>query len=58
MPLDNEAGLLSETRLTADGTHYVLLPGPPREMKPMFDGPAKAWLRSVLGEERRFIRDC
>ncbi|MFC4811216.1 competence/damage-inducible protein A [Paenibacillus sp. GCM10023250] len=52
-PLDNEAGLAVGNALTADGTHYVLLPGPPREMKPMFDGPAKTWLRTVMNEERR-----
>ena len=51
--LENEAGLAVGNALSIDGTHYVLLPGPPREMKPMFDGPAKAWLRSILGEERK-----
>ncbi|WP_274651480.1 competence/damage-inducible protein A [Paenibacillus humicola] len=52
-PLENEAGLAVGNALTVDGTHYVLLPGPPREMRPMFDGPAKAWLRTVSGEDRR-----
>ncbi|MBM7564685.1 competence/damage-inducible protein A [Paenibacillus sacheonensis] len=52
-PLDNEAGLAVGNALTVEGTHYVLLPGPPREMKPMFDGPAKTWLRGVMNEERR-----
>ncbi|BBH20799.1 putative competence-damage inducible protein [Paenibacillus baekrokdamisoli] len=52
-PLDNNAGLAVGNALTIDGTHYLLLPGPPREMKPMFDGPAKAWLREILGEERK-----
>ncbi|RAP76191.1 competence/damage-inducible protein A [Paenibacillus montanisoli] len=52
-PLDNEAGLAVGNALTVDGTSYVLLPGPPREMKTMFDGPAKAWIRSVMGEERK-----
>ncbi|MFB9329771.1 competence/damage-inducible protein A [Paenibacillus aurantiacus] len=54
-PLANEAGLAVGNAMTADGTHYLLLPGPPREMKPMFDGPGKAWLRSVLGEDRRLF---
>lgn len=49
-PLDNETGLAVGNALTADATHYVLLPGPPREMKPMFDGPAAAWLRGITGE--------
>lgn len=52
-PLANEAGLAVGNALTVDGTHYVLLPGPPREMKPMFDGPAKSWLRSVMNEDRK-----
>jgi nicotinamide-nucleotide amidase len=54
-PLDNETGLAVGNALTVDGTHYILLPGPPREMKPMFDGPATQWLRSVLGEEKPLI---
>ncbi|WP_308639310.1 competence/damage-inducible protein A [Paenibacillus silvisoli] len=54
-PLDNEAGLAVGNALTVDGTSYLLLPGPPREMKTMFDGPAKAWIRSVMGEERKLF---
>jgi len=49
-PLPNEAGLAVGNALSAGGTRYVLLPGPPREMKPMFEGPAKDWLRAQLGE--------
>ncbi|GGD67736.1 competence/damage-inducible protein A [Paenibacillus nasutitermitis] len=51
-PLENSAGLAVGNALLESGMHYVLLPGPPREMKPMFDGPAKAWLRSVMGEQQ------
>lgn len=51
-PLPNETGLAVGVALTADGTHYVLLPGPPGEMKPMFDGPVTAWLLRQLGESR------
>ena len=51
-PLPNETGLAVGNALTADGTHYVLLPGPPGEMKPMFDGPATAWLLRLLGDSR------
>ena len=50
-PLDNETGLAVGNALTEEGIHYILLPGPPREMKPMFEGPATAWLRSQMGEE-------
>lgn len=50
-PLDNDNGLAVGVALTKDGTHYVLLPGPPKEMKPMFDRYAIPWIRSVMGEE-------
>ncbi|MFD2613076.1 competence/damage-inducible protein A [Paenibacillus gansuensis] len=49
-PLENETGLAVGNALTADGTHYVLLPGPPKEMKPMFLHQALPWLRGLLGE--------
>lgn len=48
--LFNDAGLAVGNALEADGTRYLLLPGPPREMKPMFEGPALAWLLGELGE--------
>ncbi|GGG11798.1 competence/damage-inducible protein A [Paenibacillus abyssi] len=51
-PLDNETGLAVGNALTVGQTHYMLLPGPPREMKPMFEGPAKVWLRSLMGDEK------
>lgn len=54
-PLANDAGLAVGNALTCEGTHYILLPGPPREMKPMFNGVAKDWLRAVLGEQRRLF---
>lgn len=50
-PLDNDNGLAVGVALSKDGTHYVLLPGPPKEMKPMFDSRAIPWIRSVMGEE-------
>ncbi|ANY69605.1 competence/damage-inducible protein A [Paenibacillus sp. BIHB 4019] len=52
VPLHNAAGLAVGNALTEDGTHYMLLPGPPREMKPMIDGPGKEWLRTLLGHEQ------
>lgn len=48
-PLPNETGMAVGSALSQDGVHYVLLPGPPREMKPMFDGPAADWLRRLTG---------
>lgn len=49
-PLENTAGLAVGNALSVEGTLYLLLPGPPSEMKPMMDGAGEAWLRSVIGE--------
>lgn len=51
VPLTNETGLAVGIALTHEGTHYILLPGPPREMIPMFSGYAIPWLRTVIKEE-------
>ncbi|GFN31823.1 competence/damage-inducible protein A [Paenibacillus xylaniclasticus] len=48
--LFNDAGLAVGNAISVDGTRYILLPGPPREMKPMFEGPALTWLLNELGE--------
>jgi nicotinamide-nucleotide amidase len=32
------------------GTHYMLLPGPPKEMKPMFLGYGLPWLKGVMSD--------
>ncbi|MBB6735497.1 competence/damage-inducible protein A [Cohnella zeiphila] len=48
-PLRNDAGLAVGNALSADGTHYLLLPGPPREMRPMFLSDGSAWLRGLMG---------
>lgn len=59
-PLENTAGLAVGNALEADGTLYMLLPGPPREMKTMLNGPGEAWLRSMIGDEQplysRFLK--
>jgi nicotinamide-nucleotide amidase len=49
--LMNDTGMAVGNALTVEGTHYVVLPGPPREMKPMFENHAKVWLRTVMGNE-------
>jgi len=51
VPLPNDTGLAVGVALTQGETHYVLLPGPPKEMKPMFDRYAVPWIRSVMGLE-------
>ncbi len=45
-PLLNETGLAVGIAMTVDGTHYILLPGPPKEMKPMFQHHAIPWILS------------
>lgn len=50
--IDNSAGLAVGNGLDVDGTLYLLLPGPPKEMKPMIDGPGEAWLRTKLIDEQ------
>lgn len=49
-PLENTTGLAVGNGLSVDGTLYLLLPGPPREMKPMMDAAGELWLRSKLGD--------
>lgn len=49
--LPNDTGLAVGDALIQDGTHYILLPGPPKEMKPMFQTYATPWLRSVMTDE-------
>ncbi|MEF2965137.1 competence/damage-inducible protein A [Paenibacillus sp. M1] len=43
-PLPNETGLAVGNAVAADGKFYVLLPGPPSEMKPMYENQAKPWI--------------
>ncbi|MFP4973840.1 competence/damage-inducible protein A [Paenibacillus sp. CN-4] len=43
-PLPNDTGLAVGIALAEEGKFYIVLPGVPREMKPMFEGPAKTWL--------------
>ncbi|NOU68528.1 competence/damage-inducible protein A [Paenibacillus sp. LMG 31461] len=50
-PLHNETGLAVGNALTFEGTHFVLLPGPPKEMKPMFTKYAMPWLQLRMTNE-------
>jgi len=43
--LNNNLGTAPGVLFTARKTTYILLPGPPREMKPMFEQEVKPWLR-------------
>lgn len=44
-PLSNEIGLAVGIAFAEDNKYYIVLPGPPREMKPMFTDKAKPWLQ-------------
>ncbi|HZG57352.1 competence/damage-inducible protein A [Paenibacillus sp.] len=46
--LPNDTGMAVGTALRHEGKLYVLLPGPPRELKPMFERYARAWLRANM----------
>lgn len=47
-PLMNDTGMAVGSAITHSNTHYVLLPGPPKEMKPMFEQYAKPWILSKM----------
>lgn len=48
-PLPNETGLAVGNAIADQGKFYIVLPGPPKEMKPMFEKQAKPWiLENVL----------
>ncbi|GAB6931423.1 competence/damage-inducible protein CinA [Paenibacillus sp. JCM 10914] len=51
-PLPNETGLAVGNAITHEDTHYIVLPGPPKELIPMFEQEAKPWLlQHVLTHE-------
>lgn len=47
----NDNGTAPGVALTSGAHHYVLLPGPPRELKPMFRNDVLPYLRSLLPAE-------
>src|SRR5690606_26425068 len=51
-PLPNDTGMAVGTALEHEGKLYVLLPGPPREMEPMFDRYARPWIERRLNGEQ------
>lgn len=54
--LDNPNGTAPGLWLEHDGAVLALLPGPPREMKPMMEGPVRTRLAALAGETRLFRR--
>lgn len=57
-PLPNETGLAVGNAIEQDGKFYIVLPGPPKEMKPMFERQAKPWIleRALTGEQPIFSK--
>ncbi|MEJ8302605.1 competence/damage-inducible protein A [Saccharibacillus sacchari] len=43
-PLPNATGLAVGVAISENSHHYIVLPGPPSELKPMFAEQAKPWL--------------
>lgn len=50
-PLPNDTGLAVGVALKHGDNLFIVLPGPPREMKPMFERYAKTWIRRQMREE-------
>lgn len=51
--LKNEHGMAPGMALTVDGITYMLLPGPPKEMQPMFTKYGAAFLRGAFSLSER-----
>ncbi|MDF2927246.1 MAG: competence/damage-inducible protein [Paenibacillaceae bacterium] len=49
--LFNETGMAVGLGISSGANHYMLLPGPPKEMKPMFHTYGKKWLRGIMQGE-------
>lgn len=47
--LQNHHGMAPGMLFSADSHHYLLMPGPPKEMEPMFTGQAKPLLARLAG---------
>lgn len=51
-PLPNDNGMAVGAAVTSQNTLYIVLPGPPRELKPMFATYAKPWILQRLDDSR------
>jgi nicotinamide-nucleotide amidase len=61
-PLMNNTGMAVGSAITHANKHYILLPGPPREMKPMFEQYAKPWILGKMSNtsalHSRMLKFC
>ncbi|MRX70666.1 competence/damage-inducible protein A [Bacillus lacus] len=53
--LKNEFGMAPGMALTAGDKYYMLLPGPPSEMNPMFLNYGKGWFLEMFGIQEKII---
>jgi nicotinamide-nucleotide amidase len=53
--LQNRKGMAPGMAVEKDGVHYILLPGPPHEMEPMFMDEAIPYLLGALGKKEVII---
>jgi nicotinamide-nucleotide amidase len=50
--LPNDVGMAPGMAVHAEGVHYILLPGPPKELNPMFDHYAIPYLLSLISDHQ------
>ncbi|RXT15183.1 competence/damage-inducible protein A [Ammoniphilus sp. CFH 90114] len=50
--LPNDHGMAPGMAIEAQGLHYILLPGPPRELNPMFDSYGIPYLQTLFPDEQ------
>lgn len=55
LAVQNPTGLAVGTLITEQGTTYLLLPGPPNELKPMFQQYARPLLEELFPQEEQLI---
>lgn len=53
--LENRFGMAPGMAFERDGQHYILLPGPPHEMRPMFENMAIPYLLNKLGKKEVIV---
>ncbi|MET3576783.1 competence/damage-inducible protein A [Bhargavaea ullalensis] len=53
--LENRHGMAPGMLAASGGVHYLLMPGPPKEMEPMFTEQAKPLLAQIAGEDGRIV---
>ncbi|SIT67062.1 competence/damage-inducible protein A [Edaphobacillus lindanitolerans] len=53
--LENRHGMAPGMLASSDGRHYLLMPGPPKEMEPMFTEQAKPLIARLAGEGGRIL---